>query len=116
MDRLLDDWGSGANRFDAVGEELLGAYFGEQLVAVGGLNREPYEPAPRTARLRHLYVLPAYRRRGVGKTLVKHLLDRADAAFDEVRLRTDMPDAAVFYENVGFRRVLLGTATHLMRL
>ena len=116
LDRLLDDWTSGQNRFEKSGEELLGVYATEQLIAVGGLNHEPYEPAPRTARLRHLYVHPAYRRTGVGKTVVRHLLNRAGGAFDEVRLRTDNPAAAAFYEALGFKRVSLSTATHLLKL
>lgn len=116
LDRLVHDWATGVNRFDAVGEKLLGVYSGEQLIAVGGLNRDPYECAPRTGRIRHLYVLPTYRRCGVGKTLLKHLLERADAAFDEVRLRTDNHDAALFYEGFGFERMQRGAATHLIKL
>lgn len=116
LDRLTAEWADGTNRFDHDGERLLGAYSGERLIGVGGLSREPYEPVLRTGRLRHLYVLRAYRRRGVAKTIANHLLENAKAYFDAVRLRTDTPEAAVFYEKIGFKRVPLDTATHLMTL
>lgn len=112
LDRLIREWASGENQFNGFGEQLLGAFFGERLVGVGGLNREPYDPAPRQGRLRHLYVLQAYRKQGVGRHLVRHLLEDADAAVDEVRLRTDGLAAARFYQRLGFEPVLLATATH----
>ena len=42
LDRLIADWHSGANRFDKPGECLLGLFDGDRLVAIGGLNRDPY--------------------------------------------------------------------------
>lgn len=116
LERLAADWADGTNRFDRQGEKLLGAYSGERLIAVGGLNREPYDPVPRAARLRHLYVLRAYRRHGVAKTIVKRLLENAGIDFSAVRLRADTPEAAVFYEKIGFKRVPLDAATHQMTL
>ena len=113
LERLVDDWAAGTNRFEASGEKLIGAFVGEQLVGVAGLNQEPYEPAPRRARLRHLYVLQAFRRRGVARTLVSHLLKEARDVFDEMRLRTDTTEAIAFYERLGFNPVQLGTATHV---
>ena len=116
LDRLAAEWADGTNRFESDGEKLLGAYCDDRLIAVGGLNREPYEPAPRTGRLRHLYVLPAYRRRGVANTIIGHLLESAEHHFDAVRLRTDTPEAASLYQKIGFKRVPLDTATHMMTL
>ncbi len=45
LDRLIADWHSGANRFDKPGECLLGLFDGDRLVAIGGLNRDPYTRA-----------------------------------------------------------------------
>jgi GNAT superfamily N-acetyltransferase len=101
--RLRDEHASGANRFDGEGEVLLGVWRGEELVAVGGLNRDPYGGRPRTGRVRHVYVLPSARRAGVGRTLVRELVGRAGAWFDELVLRTDTAEAARFYEALGFR-------------
>jgi GNAT superfamily N-acetyltransferase len=112
LDRLAGDWLSGVNRFAASGELLLGAFNGRRLVGIGGLNREPYEPDPRVARLRHLYVAQDIRRQGVGTILVDGLLGHAQGLFREVRLRTDHPEAAAFYEALGFQRLAISTATH----
>lgn len=116
LERLVGDWETGTNRFDKPGEKLLGAFLGEQLVGVGGLNREPYDPAPSRARLRHLYVLKAFRRQGIARALVIHLIEAVEPAFDEIRLRTASVDAAAFYEHLGFQRSPLPTATHVRQL
>lgn len=113
LDRLVEDWAAGTNRFQAPGEKLLGAFAGEQLVGIAGLNREPYEPAPGRARLRHMYVSRAFRRRGVATALVTHLLEDARTSFEEMRLRTDSAEAAVFYEQLGFSPMPLEGATHI---
>src|SRR5207249_6785208 len=67
--RLADEWATGANRFDRPGEILFGAFIDGRLVGVGGLNIDPYAGDERVGRLRHLYVLSAFRRMGVGRQL-----------------------------------------------
>jgi GNAT superfamily N-acetyltransferase len=116
VERLAADWETGTNRFDKPGEKLLGAFLGEQLVGVGGLNREPYDPPPSRGRLRHLYVLKAFRGHGIARALVTHLLEAAEPTFNEVRLRTASADAAAFYEHLGFQRSPISTATHVRQL
>jgi GNAT superfamily N-acetyltransferase len=100
--RLRDEHASGANRFDAPGEALLGAWREGRLVAVGGLTRCPYSADPRTGRVRHLYVLPPERGTGVGRALMAHLAQRTRPHFDRLVLRTDTAAAARFYERLGF--------------
>ena len=112
LDRLAAEWESGANRFDRAGERLLGAFAGEALVGLGGLNLDPYAGDPRTARLRHLYVGKAWRRREVATRLVDQLLASAAGWFDLVRLRTDDPAAAAFYARRGFAPVEAHDSTH----
>jgi GNAT superfamily N-acetyltransferase len=68
--RLADDWAGGTNRFDRPGEALFVARIAGEVVGVCGLNVDPYETAPAIARVRHLYVLAAHRRHGVGRDLV----------------------------------------------
>jgi ribosomal protein S18 acetylase RimI-like enzyme len=56
-------------------------------------------------RLRWVYVLPEFQRRGIGTALVSHLEERARAAgYDSMRLRTaEGADWAVsFYEKLGY--------------
>lgn len=65
--RLSDEWKSGANRFEQVGEILLGAKCNERLIGVCGLNVDPYVRSPGVGRLRHLYVSPHTRQAGLGR-------------------------------------------------
>ena len=102
LERLRDEWESGVLRFDRAGEILLGAFADETLVGVGGLSLDPYAPAPGLARLRHLYVIDAHRRAGIGRALVARLLELARPYFATVRLRTRNTGAAALYESFGF--------------
>jgi GNAT superfamily N-acetyltransferase len=102
VERLADEYASGANRFDRPGELLLGAYAAGQLVGVGGVNRDPYARDACVARMRHLYVLPAWRRRSVGRQLVAALIAAAAPHFAVLRLRTTNPAADRFYQSIGF--------------
>jgi GNAT superfamily N-acetyltransferase len=113
VERLAREWQQGKARFDRAGEILLAAYDGETLVAIGGLTPDPYSDEPKLGRLRHIYVRPDARRRGIGRRLVQELEQTAQQTFRALVLRTDTPTAARFYETLGY--TLLppgGTATH----
>src|SRR6185295_8902008 len=114
--RLVDDWTAGANRFDRPGEALFGALMAGRLVGVCGLNVDPYAADPRGGRVRHLYVLTACRRHGVGRQLVARILEVAADRFDSLRLRTNNPSAARLYEAAGFAVSVAGECTHVMDL
>ncbi len=115
--RLVGEWESGANRFDRPGEVLLGAWINGRLVGVCGLNIDPYAGSERAGRVRHLYVLAAFRRRGIGGQLVRQVMEAAHARFDDLRLRTNDPAAARLYEALGFRSCPGGRDyTHAARL
>ena len=75
--RLAEEWRSGANRFDRPGEALFGARVGGRLVGVCGLNVDPHVGDGRVGRVRHLYVLSSFRRRGVGRRLVAEIVAAA---------------------------------------
>ena len=112
IDRLIEDWQTAGNRFDAPGECLLGVTAGDALVAVGGLNRDPYEPSAEIGRIRHVYVMRKYRRQGASSALLRALLAEADLHYTALRLRTDTPEAAAFYVRHGFVPVTSPWATH----
>lgn len=115
--RLLDDYVNHRNRFAALGETLLGIYDGQQLIAIGGLNRDPYQPDGDTGRVRHVYVLTAYRRQGVGQLLMKEIITVARQEFSRVTLRTMTAPAARFYEALGFQpTTTIDGATHVLDL
>jgi GNAT superfamily N-acetyltransferase len=115
--RLIEEWASGVNRFDGPGETLLGAWIGGRLVGVCGLNVDPYAAEAGVGRLRHLYVLSAFRRLGVGGYLVAEIVKTARGHFDTLRLRTANPAAARLYEALGFRACAgVAHSTHVMEL
>ena len=58
IDRLANEWESGMNRFDASGETLCGHLENGLLVAVGGLNRDPFAGRADVGRIRRVYVRP----------------------------------------------------------
>jgi ribosomal protein S18 acetylase RimI-like enzyme len=115
--RLIEEWASGVNRFDQPGEALLGASVGGRLVGVCGLNRDPYAAEAGVGRVRHLYVLSAFRGLGVGRHLVAEVIEAARGHFDSLRLRTANPAAARLYEALGFRSCSgVAHSTHVMQL
>ena len=115
--RLADEWASGSNRFDRPGEALFVAREGDRVVGIGGLNVDPYADDPSVGRVRHLYVLSAYRRAGIGRRLVAAVVMAASGCFQTLRLSTSNPDAARLYERLGFgRRADVARCTHMITL
>jgi GNAT superfamily N-acetyltransferase len=101
--RLVDEWTSGANRFDRPGEAFFAAEIEGRVIGVCGLNVDCYTTEPRTGRVRRLYVLMSHRRQGVGRRLVAEVIAAARGNFDRLRLRTDSPQAAAFYAHLDFQ-------------
>ena len=102
--------------FTKPGAALYGC-LDDELVGVGGLTPDPYLGAePRTGRLRHLYVLPQYRRQRVGQKLVTAIITEAGRHYDVLRLRTTTPEAARFYGALGFIPTAEPNATHRLEL
>jgi GNAT superfamily N-acetyltransferase len=106
IDRLIEEFHSGANTFSAPGEVLFEVRDGGRLIAVGGLNRDPYVSGKRLGRLRRVYVDPDCRRQGVGKILLDAIECAAKTHFSELRLFTDSERAASFYASLGYAGVL----------
>ncbi|GAB1539767.1 GNAT family N-acetyltransferase [Scytonema sp. NUACC21] len=102
VQRLADDWVSGANRFDRHGEALFIAKGGGSIIGVCGLNIDPYATFEGTGRVRHLYVISEYRRRGIGRALVERVVDEARLSFNRLHLRTHSHQADKFYRAIGF--------------
>ncbi|PYQ08037.1 MAG: GNAT family N-acetyltransferase [Acidobacteria bacterium] len=109
--RLVTEWESGRNRFDGRGEGLFGARVSGRLVGICGLNIDPYENDMAVGRIRRLYVLDAYRRMGVGRSLIEHVACFARLNFRQLQLRSDTA-AVRFYEHLGFQAIVSGSATH----
>lgn len=115
--RLEREWRAGVNRFDRPGELLLASVDGGVIIAVGGINRDPYLDDPRVGRLRHVYVLPEQRNTGVGAALVKALIAAALGHFERLRLRGATSRSDSFYARLGFQKIDGdATATHVYPL
>jgi len=111
--RFEQEYLSGQIRFEGPDETLLGAFEGSVLIGMGGLTRDPYTGDPRTGRVRHLYVLPDWRGRGIGRTLITQIERHARAHFDSLVLRTDTPAGVGFYHALGYEQLAVQrTATH----
>ncbi|MTD31475.1 GNAT family N-acetyltransferase [Planomicrobium sp. YIM 101495] len=116
--RLVDQYEDGTNRFDQTGEILYGIREANgELVAIGGLNRDPYAGSADVGRLRRFYICEASRRQGIGTQLLEAIVAHARNHFSEVVVRTDSSAADAFYRANGFQGDLgLPEATHGMSL
>ena len=104
LERLVNEYDNGTNRFDHLGEALFGVFDQEQLVAIGGLNIDPTEQNSRVGRLRRFYVCEKYRRLKVGSFLLEHIVDEARSYFDVLVLNTDTEKGNRFYTSFGFKK------------
>lgn len=116
MARVPRHWEDGSNRFDLSGEVYLAVWRDGQIVAAGGLNRDPYARDPGCGRVRHVYVLQSMRRSGAGRALLAAITQRARSHFTRLRLRTTTAQGAAFYEAIGFTRCDEDAASHVLEL
>jgi GNAT superfamily N-acetyltransferase len=99
--RLHDEWHSGENRFDRVGEALFAIQGDGAWLGVGGVNVDPYADDPRVGRVRHFFVRPDWRRRECGAALLEAVIAHARGHFERLILNTTA-HAGPFYERRGF--------------
>jgi GNAT superfamily N-acetyltransferase len=110
--RFADDCANGSVQLDAPGEYFYGDFDNDDLVALGGVTPDPYVHDASVGRVRHVFVRPEFRARGVGRALVDTLEARAQNRYARLRLRTDTAAAARFYERLGYHVVSNVSATH----
>ncbi|HEX6386761.1 MAG TPA: GNAT family N-acetyltransferase [Anaerolineae bacterium] len=103
LDRLVEEYLDSSNQFTQPGEALFGVYNGQHMIAIGGLNRDPYLQAGDTGRVRRVYVLSSWRGQGVGKRLVQRIIDEARRHYRLLTLRTLTEPASKFYCAIGFQ-------------
>ncbi len=116
LQRTIDDWYSGVNKFDKPGEKLWGLRIGKDLIGVGGLNKDAYTLAPRVGRVRHLYIREARRREGYATLIMNKIMEEASHNFTLLRLFTDNAEASAFYEKLGFKQTEEFKASHFITL
>jgi len=102
VDRLILDHDDGSNTFSRPGESLWFVRHHERVIAVGGINIDPYYEIPTLGRIRHLYVHPDFRRCGVGTRLMRSIEASGAQHFQSFQLFTANEDASRFYESLGY--------------
>jgi GNAT superfamily N-acetyltransferase len=110
--RTVEEWASGANRFDAPNEVWFLAELDGAVTGMCGVNIDRHLYDPTVGRLRHLYVHPDHRSGGLGERLVDACLKHASGRFTTIRLRTPGEEADRFYDKLGFLRSASDTASH----
>lgn len=99
--------------FDVPVALVLAAFDASSLLGVCGLDPDPYANDRNVGRVRHLYVRPGARRKGVGRLLVESIIARARDRYSLLTLRTDNAEADAFYRALGFTaRSDLASTTH----
>jgi len=118
LERLINDYKSGINTFNKSGEFLYGVFSQEGLlIAIGGINQDPFSANERIGRLRRFYVSKGYRRKGIGRNLVTRIINDANEHYKIIVLYTDTKQADKFYTSLGFindNRFL--KSTHFLKL
>lgn len=104
VDKLIEEYTTGTNCFNQSGECLFFVYDDQKLIACGGLNQQMSDQAveSRIGRVRRFYVLPEYRKQGVGKQLLAKLEHHARVNFSALCLQTDTGLAASFYQKQNY--------------
>ncbi|KRG12596.1 hypothetical protein ACA30_18455 [Virgibacillus soli] len=106
IQRLVDEYKTGSNKFDKKGESLYIAKLDGEVIGIGGLNIDPYHTLPDVGRVRHLYVLRKNRGTSVGKKLLNTIITEAKKNFRTLRLSSTDDTAAVnLYIKCGFLKV-----------
>jgi ribosomal-protein-alanine N-acetyltransferase len=113
LERLLfagDDPWSAQTFLDALaaGHYYLSARNGDSLIGYAGLARVGVD-----AEIHTLAVDPLYHRRGVGRALLRAVLDRARGATVFLEVRTDNESAINLYRSEGFK--VIGTRRRYYR-
>jgi len=113
MSMLQDNWLSGAERFNKNGAALFGAFFESELIGLGGTTKELGYTAP-AMRMRRLFVLPHWRRKGVAGLIAHHCMDWGLQSAKTLTCNAQASDAAApFWERMGFEPVSLPRITHI---
>jgi N-acetylglutamate synthase-like GNAT family acetyltransferase len=115
VQRTIDEWKSGLNDFTKKGEILFGIFISDLCIGLGGLNLDPYIDDPRIGRVRHVFVSPKYRRKGLGTKLLKKIIYNSAKHFEILRLYTDNPIASSFYNSLGFKQTDGIKVTHILK-
>ena len=115
VQRTIDEWRNCINTFSKKGEILFGIFISDLCVGIGGLNVDPFINNPNIGRIRHVYISPKYRRKGLATLLLRKIIQIAVKHFELLRLYTENPNASSFYESLGFIESKAEKETHILK-
>ncbi len=115
IQKTIDEWKGGANTFSKNGEKFWALVIGDEYIACGGLNQDPYTEDKTVGRVRHVYVLKKYRGQGYSKVILNLIMEQAKKYFHSLRLSTYNPVAASLYQSLGFEKVDEYKANYIIR-
>lgn len=111
LDRLAARWRNGAYDNDDQ-TSVLAVVSDKQTLAIGAQTYDEYDPDPEHRRIRHFYVLPDARRRGVGRLLANALTQSAFAVAPRLHLRATHALSMAFWDAMAFTRVARTDRSH----
>lgn len=115
LERLINDFESGANRFEEPGEALFAVFIDSLCVGIGGVNRDP-SGNPGLGRVRRVYVSIEHQGNGIGRVLMESIESWSKDHFDALSLFTDTQAASRFYESLGYHSVGEDKTSHFKKL
>lgn len=107
LKRFYDAFCNQSNLFQQENELFLIAQdeYGT-IIGAGGIQTDPYAQDLSIGRIRHFYVAPAWRRMGIGNSILSALIRFGKDYYEELHVRIPLTgakdQAALFYENMGF--------------
>ena len=114
IERLVQEWADGTNRFCGPGEGLQVARVAGALAGIGGMTIDPFQRD--ALRMRRFYVRPAFRRRGIARVLARALFETAGKDCRRMHVNAGTDRAAAFWEHLGFRPAAAVHHSHVMDL
>ncbi|MEL7095727.1 MAG: GNAT family N-acetyltransferase [Pseudomonadota bacterium] len=113
MSMLQENWLSGAERFNKNGAALFGAFFENELIGLGGTTKEIGYTGS-AMRMRRLFVLAHWRRKGVAGLIARQCMDWGLQSAKILTCNAQASAAAApFWERMGFEPVSLPRITHI---
>jgi hypothetical protein len=111
--RTIEQWKDKTNRFSSKKEVLYGVEEQGKIIAIGGINIDPYLMDDEIGRIRHIYVHSEHRNKGIATALLEKILLEKEKEYKVIRLSTKNEAAMSLYEAYGFKKVVEYKATHI---
>lgn len=113
---VIQEWFSRKNMFDKPGESLWGISINDEIVAICGVNIDPYLNDKYIGRIRRLYVSSNYRYMGIATKLLRHILAFCRNYYVTLRIETYSNSISKLCLSIGGSKIVDPHATHVLHL